>query len=409
MKVRNILSNSAKLIGGCLLLYNLNSCSTPQKFTRKTTTARTQSESFEKKELKEGSVKEKTILKGENIKGKTILLPIKWYGDIKPYDSNSWLNGNSLMSIPEIYGKISAELKAVVNDKDTIDAYIKQAPLERILELYQKENKKLKTKLWKNEFLFREIRDSLFYNGITGNEDEFNNLKDGVYGFWYISSNKQASLPGIFVINKGKEGKEKPEKVITKKGATEKQITRKEGLESKLDVKRTRESKVLTPEEEKIAKESLREYNFDLGIGYDNINNGKYNLILRGNFKNFILGLEIGYGEGLKDPINGFNKMNVKSITPHKNDFHYLGLELGYNLGLVSLVLDGGLETNHLIIETELQGINNKIESYKENRNSDKLMYGFGADLNLGRIKLGGRIRNNTRDYYCGGKLMLSF
>lgn len=421
MRLLNNLGNGAKLISGFLLLYNLNSCSISQCIT-----GRTQEGSLQKQELK-----------GENIKGETILLPIKWHGNIRPYDSNSWLNSNTLMSIPEIYGKISAELKAVVNNKDTIDVYIKQAPLERILELYQKENKKLKTKLWKNEFLSREVRDSLFYNGIRGDEYEFDNLKNGVYGFWYISSNKQASLPGIFVVNKGKvtelyELKEKKTEKVSedkvdsskiqqlrqdtikvhkckkKSDETKKTIIEKDSLERRLDTTRIRGQEILTSEEEKIVKESLKKYNFDLGFGYDDINNGNYNLIMRYNIKNFILGLEIGYGEGSKDPVDGFNIMGLKKIIPKNNDFRYLSLEAGYNLGLISLIINGGLETNNLIITKELRGINDKTESYTENKKTDKFMHGFGADLNFGRIKLGGRIRSNGGKYYYGGKLMLS-
>ena len=69
-------------------------------------------------------------------KQKTRLLPIIPYGEVKPHNLSAWLSSNELSGIPEIYGEAGFYLKGIVDEKDSIGAIIRQAPLDKALENY---------------------------------------------------------------------------------------------------------------------------------------------------------------------------------------------------------------------------------------------------------------------------------
>ena len=84
----------------------------------------------------------------------------------------------------------------------------------------------------------------------------------------------------------------------------------------------------------------------------------------------------------------------------------YYGLETGYNLGTISLILNAGVNVNNLTTTREVQeNIKNRLDEivarnkdrYDNSIKTKKILHGGGIDLNLGRVKVGGRFIGNGK------------
>ena len=173
-----------------------------------------------------------------------------------------------------------------------------------------------------------------------------------------------------------------------------------------------KKEKSLTPKEEKIALDSLK-YSFDLGVGYD-LGKEPYNgslslrLVKEGDF---IFGAKVGYGEQSTEhpdrviltstnPVTGFRGEGVER-NKERSIRNYYGIEVGYNLGPISVLLNGGLEvtnltTNKQVEEYIINRINSVVASNKDNysnsKKTKKFIPGFGFDCNLKQVNIGARV-----------------
>ena len=222
-------------------------------------------------------------------------------------------------------------------------------------------------------------------------------------------------------------------KLVTLKDL-EKRLSKKDSL----DVSDKKELKVIKEEQEKITTgldsldQIIRQYGayaFDLGFGYE-FNKNKYNgnVTARLNLGNWILGAEVAYGErSSRNPdrivrtapnqITGFYGEGSERISERGLDVYYGG-EFGYNSGLISLIGNAGVEVNNLTMTREVKeylkdNLNRVVarngDTYSTNDKVKRFRPGIGIDLNLGKIKLGGRIIKHGKDYSGGAKVFYNF
>ena len=417
----------------------------------------------------------------KKVKRETKLTPFILKGDVR-YLVTSWSTGTTLNgNIPIVYGPIeSIGNEAYFEDKpdSMFKAYfVGTRNLNRIVEAFEKTNPKLK----KDE-LRAYIRgkdpgptsvdyfNKLFCNGKLSEDDLDKYLADGIYGFWYVAKDDKdsilASLPGILEIQYEPREKLKEDSLETKIDTTkeiipeeleEEYVQQKDMLsveylkQRKLEMdslynvllEKQKSSKISPTEKEdleEILKEReklseliegrLKKHPFDVGIGYTfgTSNNYNGNFTLRYNIKNFIFGLEAGYGENSKinsdnvvltpqNTITGFLGEGFERTSEKNLDIYY-GIETGYNLGLISLVLDAGVNVNNLTKTKEVEEyiINNvnaivakNKDRYDEGTKTKKALHGFGLDLNLGRVKVGGRVIGNGKKYHPQLKMFYNF
>jgi len=405
----------------------------------------------------------------KKVKREIKLTPFILKGDVR-YLVTSWSTGTTLNgNIPIVYGPIeSIGNEAYFEDKpdSMFKAYfVGTRDLNRIIEAFEKTNPKLK----KDE-LRAYIRgkdpgptsvdyfNKLFCNGKLSEDDLDKYLADGIYGFWYVAKDDKdsilASLPGILEIQYEPREKLKEDSLETKldttKAPQEKEISPLDSLigekksierllerlqkKEKLDILDERELKILLEEKAEISRkvdslQALTRYNFDFGVGYK-FDNLKYNgnATLRYNTKNFIFGLETGYGEGIRikpdrivtsdrNPVTGFRGEGFERISEKELDVYY-GLETGYNLGPLSLILNVGVNVNNLTTTREVEEyIRNRLDEivarnkdrYDFSNKTKKILHGGGIDLNFGRVKLGGRVIGNGKKYHPQLKIFYNF
>ena len=436
-----------------------------------------------------------------NSQEKTRLLPIKWSGEINSV-SHAWKNGKFLgdQTILTVRGPFSGELKAVYGN-DTIPAHLEYGDLDSVINLIR--NKDLSSEQAREDlFGYALLRTdpNIFEDGKVTSKEELiflNELKDGNYiaPFFYVSSDRKASLPGIFLIEKqgdnfkyvklkdreksgnatgvkaqaledttrtgaqaledttrvGELGYLKPIQTTTPSQlykdrvdslkltlVTLKDLEKRISKKDSLNVLDKKELKVIKEEQEKITTEldsldqMIRQYDvyaFDLGIGYE-FNKNKYNgnATARLNLGNWILGVEVAYGERSSrnpdkivrtapNPITGFYGEGSERTFERGLDVYYGG-EFGYNLGLVSLIGNAGVEVNNLTMTREVEeylknNLNRVVarnkDTYSTNDKVKKFRPGLGIDLNLGKVRLGGRIIKHGKDYSGGLKIFYNF
>jgi len=413
MNLKNTLYNTLKLGTGFLLLYELNGCGSTQ-------------EVVQKKEAKVShELKGKDLGKGK--KDKTTLIPLKW----KNHNTKKIKDTNYFASFPELNDSSNVELKAIVNKKDTIGAYLVQIQSSKFLKLLGTWGFENGAKLVKEKIIPSEVKDSIFYNGLYGTKEEFAKLKNGAYFAMYVAANKRASLPVIFFVNnkdtaknlekylESKDSTYKTDSTLAKKDSLYSQDTTKTTAKGTTKIKKRRE----TLEEKLTIKEEL-ERSIDVGFGYDFKDVGLYVLSGRYNIGKLILGAELGFGENSvkkpdvvvltpRDPITGFIGNGV-SRENEKNINTYFGLETGYDLGNVSLTAGIGLEKNRLTktneVEEYLRNNTNQVVSHNKNSYADSkdknyARFNPGIDVNLGNVKLNARANISKEKPSFGAKI----
>lgn len=388
MKLNKNLRFGANLL---LLSYLANGCVSSNTLSSRTNSSSSDSSRCE--------------LKGKNVSGETILLPINWNGSVKPYNSNSWVTGSALTSVPEIDGDVSADLKAVVNDRDTIDAYLVQAPLNRILNFYKLTNPNLEDSVWINEFSPREVRDSLFSKGICGRKQDFKRLKDGVYGCFYVAANKQASVPMLFSI---KRDSSQTENTVQDNSIAQDSI--QAGTDSSRMLQDSSRVAQSGRDSIQVRRDNLDELIYQplsLGIGYD-FSNGLFSVNGQYNISDFIIGLEFGKSRRSftnpdkivltpRDSITGFVGEGIEKSSESQEINDY-SLVLGYKKGLFSFLINPGIENSRTYktkeIEEHLRNNTNSIvasnkDSYLDVLKKNKFRTGIGLNFDVGKVELG--------------------
>ena len=354
--------------------------------------------------------KQDSLKTKKEVKGKTILLPLKEF-------YNAWSTGTTLTQyVLEVDGPLNLDLKGVF-DKKPIDGYIEYADPDTVINRFKGTNPRLKKNLFKNELskyplLPKEIAP-IFSDGKVLTKEELNRLdklKDGkyVFTFLYRAKSKNASLPGIFVINK--DGNNFNYELLS----SMQEETEKEFKETREGKEKIKEPKI----DVRYEKDESKQYGYKTGLEFtlgssiiDNhkgkLNNG--NLGIGTNFGGLYLGLNLSYAEiseqspdevikTPRDPKTGFYGQGVNKRTRYSN---YLdpSLETGFykqidNKGFfikpyVGIGLGYDQVTTNLRVEEQLLNSRNEVvaqnsDNYSSKGHMLKLKGYVGVDVVLG-------------------------
>ena len=383
--------------------------------------------SVEKTEVKQNKTvsKEKTILHPANTKGK-----------IKPrldaWSTGSFLTGSS----SDVYGQFDMQLGATKGKKE-IGAHIEYTSPENIIGAFKRSNPQFRESHVRN-FLnkytlldpknpkYKEIV-KLFNDGKITEEEarKIGSLKDAVYylPYLYRADNKEASLPGVFILHK--YGSNFSYHDLTKKKEA-KQVSQKpinvpeaglRGLDSKLDtpenVEGVKEEKPdqleektgihgMSVDEKKTIDTSL--FRYEAGIGYDS--DEFVNLDFRVKVSDYIwIGRGLGVGIGKSRSV----------VTPTMNNFYGYGKEeiSRYAIGVSAEIdinkylaadLGLGIQNESKTVVEEIRRANGEVVSRnKDNYNDANVRFYGGLSYKVNKkLSLTGKVGYNEEDGYAG-------
>ncbi len=366
-----------------------------------------------------------SLLNGHlNAQQKTYLKPFTFRGDLE-YLMTAWSTGTTLNGNPPIiFGPVETVGNAAYH-QDKLDSlfgtyFLGVNNIDRIIKEFKKTNPGLK-----EDKLREYIKDKipslesrglfkrLFFDGKLTKE-ELESLEDGVYGYWYLAENDQASLPGILEIQYNSRKAER--ELLEEKVDTTKIIPGK-----KINEKEIEKEKPLTLEEEKRVKERLK-YNFGVLGGFEYDSKSKFGPSATLRFYNIPskkvnLGLNLSYGTREEGPTTnvistnpdslGFSGYGTNTFTNNIKTYD-ASLEAGYNLddkfsllGGLGISYDDILENlrvyesirkNNVIVRADT-------DNYGSRKNKANLKYYAGLEHRINRFitNVGiGRKGNNT-------------